>query len=636
MVVAVILTVMLSRQSSVNGNQAGRVMGYEEKIFDTSIVHTIDIQIDDWEGFLETAMQETYSPCTLIIDGETYANVGIRGKGNTSLSSVQSIGNDRYSFKVEFDQYQTGNTYYGLDKLCLNNLYADNTYMKDYLCYTMMQDMGVASPLCSYVYLTVNGEDWGLYLAAEGVEESFLQRNYGNDYGQLYKPDTVEMGGGVGHGKDFSEGRMEGFREQLSGTEMLPENGNFSVSGNELAGLPQMNGDLPRMPESELPGMSDGEMPQMPQMPDKEMPGLPQMPGTPQNETTRREEFSDGDGMPQMGSGGNQMAGGGRDGEIGGMGSADVKLQYIDDDTDSYNNIFDNAKTSVTNADEQRLIQSLKHLSNQENLDEIVDIETVIKYFVVHNFVCNGDSYTGSMVHNYYLYEENGQLSMIPWDYNLAFGGFSRMGGGFGGNSSSQATSEINSPIDSPVSGGNLSDRPMVAWIFDEGEYEKLYHNYYTLFIKENFSDNALEKEILRVQQLIAPYVEKDPTAFCSYEEFVAGVEALKEFLALRAESVIGQLAGTIPTTSEGQAQDSSTLVQAEDLDLTLMGEMNMGGGRTPQGGRGSQDAGKFPGGRGSQDIEEFQGTVDSQDAGKFQQGGSSQGGIPEKPAGQE
>ena len=35
------------------------------------------------------------------------------------------------------------------------------------------------------------------------------------------------------------------------------------------------------------------------------------------------------------------------------------------------------------------------------------------------------------MIHNYYLYEEDGQLSMIPWDYNLAFGGFSA--GGFGG-----------------------------------------------------------------------------------------------------------------------------------------------------------------------------------------------------------
>ena len=48
-----------------------------------------------------------------------------------------------------------------------------------------------------------------------------------------------------------------------------------------------------------------------------------------------------------------------------------------------------------------------------------MDVDEVIRYFVVHNFVCNFDSYTGSMIHNYYLYEEDGQLSMIPWDYNL-------------------------------------------------------------------------------------------------------------------------------------------------------------------------------------------------------------------------
>ncbi len=51
-------------------------------------------------------------------------------------------------------------------------------------------------------------------------------------------------------------------------------------------------------------------------------------------------------------------------------------------------------------------------------------MDEVLRYFVVHNFVVNGDSYTGSMIHNYYLYEQDGKLSMIPWDYNLAFGGF--------------------------------------------------------------------------------------------------------------------------------------------------------------------------------------------------------------------
>ena len=76
--------------------------------------------------------------------------------------------------------------------------------MKDYLTYTMMQSFGVSSSLCSFVYITVNGEDWGLYLAVEGVEEAFLARNYGADYGELYKPDSMSFGGGRGNGKDFN------------------------------------------------------------------------------------------------------------------------------------------------------------------------------------------------------------------------------------------------------------------------------------------------------------------------------------------------------------------------------------------------------------------------------------------------
>ena len=84
---------------------------------------------------------------------------------------------------MEFDHYDSSKTYYGLDKLNLNNLIQDNTMMKDYLVYRLMGDFGVAAPLCSYVYLTVNGEDWGLYLAVEGVEEAFLRRNYGSATG---------------------------------------------------------------------------------------------------------------------------------------------------------------------------------------------------------------------------------------------------------------------------------------------------------------------------------------------------------------------------------------------------------------------------------------------------------------------
>ena len=488
---------------------SARPLGYEERLFSTDKVHTIDIIIDDWDAFISTATSEEYSVCSVVIDGEAVKSVGIRGKGNTSLSSVSSMGSQRYSFKIEFDQYDNTKSYHGLDKLSLNNVIQDNTYMKDYITYQMMNEFGVSAPLCSYAYITVNGEDWGLYLAVEGVEDAFLRRNYGSDYGELYKPDSMSFGGGRGNGRDFDF------------SDFMGEDGNFDFSFDM--------GNMPDMGDMTPPDSSMGKE------------------NMPSDRPSREESNSSQSERPNMGD----FESGGFGGMGGlGMGSSDVKLQYIDDSASSYSNIFNNAKTDITEADQNRLISSLKQLSEYDNIEDVVNIDQVLRYFVVHNYVVNGDSYTGSMIHNYYLYEEDGQLSMIPWDYNLAYGTFS----------GSNASSSVNESIDEV-----LSDRPMQAWIFSDEEYSAQYYALYAELLEtvdvQVIIDNAYS--------LIAPYVEKDPTAFCTYEEFEKGVEAIKSFCALRSESVALQLSG------------SNESVSAEGLNISDMGTMGgeMGGG---------------------------------------------------------
>ncbi len=525
-------------------------LGYETRLFDNEKVHTIDIVMNNWDEFIENCESEEYYVCTIAIDGEKYSNIAIRAKGNTSLSNVKSMNSERYSFKLEFDHYEDGKTYYGLDKLCLNNIIQDNTMMKDYLVYQMMDEFGVDAPLCSYTYITVNGEDWGLYLAVEGIEDSFLERNYDEADGDLYKPDSMSFGGGRGNGKDFNmdEFDFESLETDSDGTE-----------DGESFGMPQMsNGqsqDMPQMTDGQMPQMPNGQSQEMPQMPNGEMPQMPDGETPDMSEFTEKiKDFFGGDG--------------GGFGGGGGMGSSDVKLQYIDDDYDSYSNIFDNAKTEVTSEDKKRLIASLKQLSEYSNLEEIVDIDEVIRYFVVHNFVCNGDSYTGSMVHNYYLYEEDGQMSMIPWDYNLAYGTFQ------GGD----ATSTVNADIDSPVSNGSVDDRPMVGWIFSDDEYTEMYHERFSEFISEWIDSGKLENMIRDTAELISPYVEKDPTKFCTTEEFETAVDAISSFVSLRGEAVSRQLAG------------DDTAVECGDLNLSDMGTMGggMGGGNSFGPGRGN------------------------------------------------
>jgi len=292
------------------------------------------------------------------------------------------------------------------------------------------------------------------------------------------------------------------------------------------------------------------------------------MPTMPQggNEQGSQDATQGGGSMPTMPQGGDMselpegvdisdiMQGGGMGGS--GMGSDDVKLKYIDDDPDSYSNIFDNAKTDVTDSDKSRLIASLKNLSAYTNIEETVNMDEVLRYFVVHNFVCNDDSYTGTMVHNYYLNENDGILSMIPWDYNLAFGTFQ-------GNN---AVTVVNSDIDNPVSNGDNDDRPMVGWIFSDEAYTDQYHTLFNEFITEWFSDGKLETMIEETAAMIAPYVESDPTKFCTTEEFTESISTLRQFVSLRAEAVTRQLSG------------DTTQVETGDLNLSAMGTMNNGG----------------------------------------------------------
>lgn len=577
------LTALVWTGKAASGKQSVIAMGYEG-LFDTGTVHTIDIEIADWDSVIASATQETYTECSVTIDGEKISNVGIRAKGNTSLSSVASMGSEKYSFKIEFDQYVKGKSYHGLDKLSLNNLIYDATMMKDYLAYTLMNRAGVPSPLCSYVQISVNGEPWGLYLAVEGVEDGFMERN-NMTTGELYKPDSMSFGGGRGNGRDFD---FEQFRVKDDESTETSETNDTPAAQTEGTGNPfgtPPGGANGRMPSGMTPpdgaGMPDsfrmpgsGNTPDGFQKPDGErVPDGFQMPDTPVTDGSQ-----EGDSRP--GRGGGFRMGGGMFNF--GMGSNDVKLQYIDDDPDSYSNIFNNAKTKVGKKDKVRLIEALRTL-NSENAQDAVFTDEVIQYLAVHDFLQNDDSYTGMMVHNYYLYEEKGKLAIIPWDYNLAFGG---MGGG------GDASSTVNSPIDTPVSNGTGSDRPLIAWIFSDEAATAQYHGTYSRFIADTVESGWLASEISRVADLIRPYVEADANSFYSAEAFDTAVEALQSYCALRGKSVRGQLEGTIPSSSEGQRADDSALVDAGTLSISDMGVMNTGGG-----GPGGDKAPSMPGG---------------------------------------
>ena len=71
---------------------------------------------------------------------------------------------------------------------------------------------------------------------------------------------------------------------------------------------------------------------------------------------------------------------------------------------------------------------------------------------------------------------------------------------------------------------------------------------------------------------MIAPYVQADPTAFCSYEDHLLAVDTLLEVCRLRSESVRGQLEGTFPSTLAQWAEHPDAGVDTSHVDLRALG----------------------------------------------------------------
>lgn len=534
-VMVCIIAMMSSRKLVETFGGTSVAMQYESELFDTDEVMHIDIQMDEeeWENMLDNALAEEYYSCDVVINDMKMYDVGIRPKGNTSLSAIErNPETDRFSLKLEFDHYVEGQNCYGLDKLILNNNYADATNMKEAVIYDMFQYLDADASLYNYAEISVNGEYWGVYLALEAVEDSFILRNYGTEDGVLYKPEGMN-GGGNFDGADRRQGKQ-----------------------------PFAEGDMPRM------GMPPGDMP-----PDEMMPEEMPEGDMPSGDMPQR-------GMPNMG----EMRGGKPS-----MGGNGADLNYTDDDPDSYSIIWEGEVTNTGDKDHLRVITALKNINEGTDLEEYLDIDNVLKYMAVHAFSVNLDSLSGNMAHNYYLYEYDGKLNILPWDYNLSFGG---MNMGASGN----AEQMINYAIDTPFQGTNFFDA-----LLENDEYRSIYHEYLRQLTDEYVSGGKFEETYKRIRNQIDTLVETDPTALYTYEEYKAGAEMLDLTVRLRAESIQGQLDGTIPSTDEGQREDSSNLVDASGIDIGIMGRFDMGGGfpmNTQIDARGDDRIG-MPGGRG-------------------------------------
>lgn len=150
-------------------------------------------------GYL--GVDHQYGRADVEIDGETVKDVGLRYKGNGTFIEGDRV--DRYSFKIDFNEYVEGQEFRGITKINLNNNITDPSLMREALSYDLFRDAKIPASRVGYarVYLTIpdetkreiKREPIGLFTLVEQKDKRFLKRNYGSSKGLLMKPSTFGL-----------------------------------------------------------------------------------------------------------------------------------------------------------------------------------------------------------------------------------------------------------------------------------------------------------------------------------------------------------------------------------------------------------------------------------------------------------
>lgn len=386
-------------------------------VYEKDIVESIYFEIgpDQWQDLLDNALDEEYHLTAVTYKGVTLDEVAIRTKGNSSLNSVAQSGGERFSFNIDVNEYVDGQKLLGMKKFVLNNMFNDPSYMREYIAYELLDEMGVATPQHSYVNVYVNDELKGLYLLVEFVNGDFIEKHFSNAEGDLYKPDGV--------GSD---------------------------------------------------------------------------------------------------------------------------LQWLGDDFASYSDV--ELKTNEETSDNGAFMNFVYQMEFGDG-QSVIEHDSVLRNMAVSVALSNLDSYHGALAHNYYIYEQDGVFSMLPWDLNESFGTFNR-------DCNRVDIRELY--IDEPTS-GQLSDRPLIAQVFADADNLETYHDYLWQLINGPLSSSEFAARVDEIADLIGEHVANDPTAFYSYSEFVQNQNnsvdryyGLTSFINYRVTNMRQQLNGEIPSAGNG------------------------------------------------------------------------------------
>lgn len=180
----------------------GQVPG--NSLFDNTKIHEIRI-VTLYENFRDTLEQNyllsfgmnqfqiqdiPYAPAKLIVDDIVLDTLGIRYKGfNSWWSSIKK------PIKIDINKYKSDQEYDGLKKFNLHNGSGDPSFIRENIDYKILRLLNIKAPRTSFVKVFVDTAYIGMYRIVEQIDNTFLDSNFGNHDGNLYKQQAVGTAG---------------------------------------------------------------------------------------------------------------------------------------------------------------------------------------------------------------------------------------------------------------------------------------------------------------------------------------------------------------------------------------------------------------------------------------------------------
>ena len=157
------------------------------KLYETTGVAVVEITVDPLavEWMYNNVWSDSMHNATVHFSNEfideTIIDVGFRLRGNTSRIAMKK------SFKLSFNTFVAGRQFYDVEKLNLNGEHNDPSIIRSKLCWDGYNNIGQISSRASYAAVYINGEYYGLYISVEHIDDEFLNKNFADDSGNLWK-----------------------------------------------------------------------------------------------------------------------------------------------------------------------------------------------------------------------------------------------------------------------------------------------------------------------------------------------------------------------------------------------------------------------------------------------------------------